>query len=62
MLHGIREGVVALDAAGRIRLINDEAQRLLGLGPEAIGRPLDEVARPGRTTDVLAGRVTARTC
>ncbi|MBT2396861.1 sensor histidine kinase [Streptomyces sp. ISL-100] len=58
MLHGIREGVVALDAAGRIRLMNDEAQRLLGLGPEATGQPLDEVLGEGRTADVLAGRVT----
>ena len=58
MLHGIREGVVALDRAGRVRLINDEAQRLLGVGPEAAGRPLDEVLGAGRTTDVLAGRVT----
>ncbi|MEU6850115.1 sensor histidine kinase [Actinacidiphila alni] len=31
MLHGIREGVVALDRDGRVRLVNDEAQRLLGL-------------------------------
>ncbi|WP_274563120.1 sensor histidine kinase [Streptomyces spiramyceticus] len=58
MLHGIREGVVALDATGRIRLMNDEAQRLLGLGAEATGRPLDEVLGEGRTADVLAGRVT----
>lgn len=58
MLHGIREGVVALDGSGRIRLLNDEAQRLLGVGPEATGRPLDEVLGTGRTTDVLAGRVT----
>ncbi len=57
MLHGIREGVVALDGAGRVRLLNDEAQRLLGLGPEAAGRPLEEVLGDGRTTDVLAGRV-----
>ncbi|MFE0102611.1 ATP-binding protein [Streptomyces sp. NPDC059009] len=57
MLHGIREGVVALDRNGRIRLLNDEAQRLLGLGTEAIGRPLDAALGPGRTTDVLAGRV-----
>ncbi|GGW50730.1 ATP-binding protein [Streptomyces xantholiticus] len=57
MLHGIREGVVALDAASRIRLLNDEAQRLLGVGPEAIGRSLDEVLGEGRTGDVLAGRV-----
>ncbi|WP_326572047.1 sensor histidine kinase [Actinacidiphila glaucinigra] len=57
MLHGIREGVIALDAQGRVRLLNDEAQRLLGLGPDASGRALDEVLPPGRTTDVLAGRV-----
>lgn len=58
MLHGIREGVIALDRAGRVRLLNDEAQRLLGLDAEAIGRSLDDVLGPGRTTDVLAGRVT----
>ncbi|MFJ3821616.1 ATP-binding protein [Streptomyces nodosus] len=58
MLHGIREGVVALDRAGRVRLLNDEAQRLLGLGEEAVGRSLDEALGEGRTTDVLAGRVT----
>ncbi|RPK41869.1 Sensor histidine kinase DpiB [Streptomyces sp. ADI92-24] len=57
MLHSIREGVVALDATGRIRLLNDEAQRLLGLGPEASGRPLTEVLGAGRTADVLAGEV-----
>ncbi|MFF4792169.1 ATP-binding protein [Streptomyces sp. NPDC001276] len=58
MLHGIREGVVALDRVGRIRLLNDEAQRLLGLGDEAVGRSLDEALGEGRTTDVLDGRVT----
>lgn len=58
MLHGIREGVVALDRSGRIRLLNDEAGRLLGLGDEAVGRSLDEALGEGRTTDVLAGRVT----
>ncbi|RSS78450.1 sensor histidine kinase [Streptomyces sp. WAC06614] len=63
MLHSIREGVVALDRHGRIRLVNDEAARLLGLEPGAAGvagRPLDEVLGDGRTTDVLAGRVTGR--
>ncbi|MFE6030440.1 sensor histidine kinase [Streptomyces niveus] len=57
MLHSLREGVIALDGTGRIRLMNDEAQRLLGLGPEATGQPLDVVLGPSRTTDVLAGRV-----
>ncbi|MEU5490393.1 sensor histidine kinase [Streptomyces sp. NPDC020196] len=58
MLHSIREGVVALDRTGRIRLLNDEAQRLLGLGPDVAGMHLDEALGEGRTTDVLAGRVT----
>lgn len=58
MLHGIREGVVALDRAGRVRLLNDEAQRLLGIGDESVGRTPDEALGEGRTADVLAGRVT----
>ncbi|MFH8683397.1 ATP-binding protein [Streptomyces lydicus] len=57
MLHSIREGVVAFDSRGRIRLVNDEAGRLLGIGAGAAGRALDEVLPPGRTTEVLAGRV-----
>ncbi|MEV6105139.1 sensor histidine kinase [Streptomyces sp. NPDC051940] len=57
MLHSIREGVVALDGSGRIRLVNDEAVRLLGLGAEHTGRRLDEVLPAGRTADVLSGRV-----
>ncbi|MGW2124786.1 sensor histidine kinase [Streptomyces sp. NPDC001758] len=58
MLHGIREGVVALDRGGRVRLLNDEAQRLLGVGEEAVGRSPDDALGTGRTADVLAGRVT----
>ncbi|MFD8544347.1 ATP-binding protein [Streptomyces sp. NPDC059649] len=58
MLHGIREGFLALDGQGRIRLMNDEAQRLLDLRAEDTGRPLDTALPPGRTTDVLAGRVS----
>ncbi|MFI9615352.1 ATP-binding protein [Streptomyces sp. NPDC052023] len=58
MLHGIREGVVALDRTGRVRLLNDEAQRLLGIGHEAVGSSPDEALGEGRTADVLAGRVT----
>ncbi len=57
MLHGIREGVVALDRAGRVRLLNDEAQRLLGIGDEAVGALPDAALGEGRTADVLAGRV-----
>ncbi|GGU94910.1 ATP-binding protein [Kitasatospora aureofaciens] len=58
MLHGIREGMVALDERGRIRLANDEAVRLLGLPGDCTGRPIAEVLPPGRLTDVLTGRIT----
>lgn len=58
MLHGIREGVVALDRTGRIRLLNDEARRLLGIGDEAVGCSPAEALGEGRTADVLDGRVT----
>jgi two-component system, CitB family, sensor kinase len=34
MLHGVREGLVAVDDQGRIALINDAGTRLLGLDPQ----------------------------
>ncbi|WP_406150866.1 ATP-binding protein [Streptomyces sp. NBC_01012] len=57
MLHGIREGVIAFDPRGRIRLVNDEAARLLGLDTDMTDYDLDAVMPAGRTADVLAGRV-----
>ena len=46
-LHGIREGVIAIDTAGRVSMVNDEAQRLLGLDLRAVGQPLAELLPPG---------------
>ncbi|MET4781220.1 sensor histidine kinase [Glaciihabitans sp. UYNi722] len=54
-LHGIREGVIALDAAGRITVINDEARRLLGLRSDAIDHRLDEILGEGPLSEALAG-------
>ena len=56
-LHGIREGVVALDETGRVSMVNDEARRLLALRTEAIGGTLDDLLAPGRLRDVLTGTV-----
>lgn len=56
MLHGIREGAVATDVAGRITLVNDEATRLLGVDASAVGRFVDDVMPPGRLRDVLLGK------
>ncbi|MGK4580828.1 ATP-binding protein [Kitasatospora sp. HPMI-4] len=57
MLHGIREGMVALDESGRIRLANDEAIRLLALPEDSTGRRIDEILPPGRLAEVLTGRI-----
>lgn len=44
-LHGIREGMLALDDHGDVSLCNDSAARLLGLDSpaEAVGRPASEL-------------------
>lgn len=55
MLHGIREGVVTVDDAGLVTLVNDEARRLLGVSGTAIGRPLTELVAAGRLRDLLSG-------
>ncbi|HET9126798.1 MAG TPA: sensor histidine kinase [Propionibacteriaceae bacterium] len=51
-LHGIREGVIAFDGAGRVSLINDEAQRLLRLGAVS-GRRIQDLLPPGPLLDAL---------
>ncbi|GHJ37515.1 sensor histidine kinase [Streptomyces sp. TS71-3] len=60
MLHAVREGIIALDDRERVRLVNDEAARLLAIEGDAEGRDLDEILPPGRSRDVIAGQVTGR--
>jgi sensor histidine kinase regulating citrate/malate metabolism len=50
VLHAVREGLLLLDREGRLRLINDEGRRLLGLPGDAIGRSVRDLALPA---DVL---------
>jgi two-component system, CitB family, sensor kinase len=57
ILHGIREGAIAIDLEGTITLVNDEARRLLSVDPSAVGRRVDEVVGPGRVKDVLLGAI-----
>jgi two-component system CitB family sensor kinase len=59
MLHGIREGTVATDWAGRVTLVNDEAKRLLSVDESALGRPLSEIIPRGHARDVLTGGADA---
>ncbi|MDJ0350442.1 ATP-binding protein [Cryobacterium sp. PH29-G1] len=43
MIHGIREGMIAVDADGVITLANDSARTLLGLPADAEGRAINTV-------------------
>lgn len=54
-LHGVREGVIAFNTAGRVSMLNDEAQRLLGLGVGAVGHPLSDLLEAGPLRDALDG-------
>jgi two-component system CitB family sensor kinase len=58
MLHGIKEGVLALDLHQRVTLVNDEAAQLLDLPPDPVGRSLQELAVDRRLDDALSGRAS----
>ncbi|GAA2213141.1 sensor histidine kinase [Nonomuraea monospora] len=51
VLHGVKEGVLALDLAGRVTLVNDAARELLG----DVGEDLTQMPVSERMRDVLGG-------
>ncbi|MFJ8580427.1 ATP-binding protein [Micromonospora sp. NPDC093277] len=55
LLHGIAEGVIALDPQHRVTLVNAVGRRLLDLPENCLGRSLRELRINGRLRDVLAG-------
>jgi sensor histidine kinase regulating citrate/malate metabolism len=54
VLHAVREGLLLLDRAGRLQLVNDEARRLLALPDDAVGRPVDDLGLPPALGAALA--------
>ncbi|MFD7655299.1 ATP-binding protein [Actinosynnema sp. NPDC059797] len=60
LLHGIKEGVVALDPHHRVTLVNDHARTLLELPDDAVGRAVDALELDERLRDVLTGRATGQ--
>lgn len=46
VLHAVREGLLLLDHEGRVRLVNDEAGRLLGVSADDLGHRVDEIGLP----------------
>lgn len=57
MLHGIREGVLGLDADGRVTLVNEAAVELLDLPEDCVGAPLADHV----TEQPLLGLLTGAT-
>jgi len=57
VLHAAREGLILLDADGRVQLANDEALQLLGLREVIPGTPIDELHLGSTLAELLqAGR------
>ena len=52
VLHGIGEGVLAVDTEGNTTFVNDEACRLLEIG-SATGHPIDQIGLTPRVLDVV---------
>ncbi|GIH24315.1 histidine kinase [Acrocarpospora phusangensis] len=55
VLHGVKEGVLALDLSGKVTLANDAARDLLDLSSDVVGRDLTEMPVSDRVRDVLGG-------
>ncbi|MFC7448307.1 ATP-binding protein [Rhodococcus daqingensis] len=53
MLHGLKEGVLAVDLEDRVTVVSDSARRLLGLPDDAVGRHLDDLPIEPRLRQVL---------
>ncbi|KUM95197.1 histidine kinase [Streptomyces cellostaticus] len=53
VLHAVREGVLIIDAQGRLLLANDEARRLLGLEADGEGRPVSGLGLEPRAEQLL---------
>ena len=52
VLHGIGEGVLAVDTEGNTTFVNDEACRLLEIG-SATGHPIDQIGLTPRVLEVV---------
>ena len=57
VLHAVREGLLLLDRAGRLQLVNDEARRLLALPDDACDRRIDEIGLPRPLGTALAAGI-----
>ncbi len=56
LVHGVKEGVVALDQEFRVTLVNDSARQLLQLPAECVGRRLEDLDLDPQVVEVLSAR------
>jgi sensor histidine kinase regulating citrate/malate metabolism len=59
VLHAVREGLLLLDHDRRVRLVNDEARRLLDLDGDPVGRHVGELGLPPELTATLCRQDSA---
>ncbi|GAA2738035.1 ATP-binding protein [Pedococcus aerophilus] len=55
LLHGIKEGLLAIDLDRRITMVNDEAAHLLGIPQTSTGRLVADVDEAGRLEGIFEG-------
>lgn len=53
ILQSVREGIIAIDADGRVTVVNQEARRILGLSEDPVGHPIGEAIPHSRLPEVL---------
>jgi sensor histidine kinase regulating citrate/malate metabolism len=53
VLHAVREGLLLVDEAGRVQLVNVEATRLLDLPGQVLGRRVRDLGLPDALTDAI---------
>lgn len=56
LLHSMREGVIAVNAAGFVTVANREAVRLVGWSDDPVGRHISEIIPDSRLPAVMASR------
>ncbi|ROP44912.1 sensor histidine kinase regulating citrate/malate metabolism [Pseudokineococcus lusitanus] len=55
VLRSVREGLLLVDADGRVQLLNEEARALLDLPDDVVGRPVDDLGLPPGLVRLLRG-------
>jgi sensor histidine kinase regulating citrate/malate metabolism len=56
LVHGVKEGVIAIDQQQRVTVVNDSARQLLGLRQDCVGHPLGDLDLDPELVEALTNR------